>query len=211
MHTKTPLCDLHTAYIDLDNESTSTSASGENRLVDCSSMYEPQRSVVDSGRETDAVCKVATALFSPCTAALNFGYPSGTPCVAVALNKIYGWLPVKGLSTPYSFDGNPSVVPEDVEVACMGHEATDRAVLGELAYLPSQQISAVYFPFLAQTRYRQPLVFVRFVAPPVGQTVAVKCVFAVGDLDTAVAETLGERGVVTPDGYAVTLFNLRID
>ncbi|RNA30481.1 sodium potassium-transporting ATPase subunit beta-like [Brachionus plicatilis] len=105
---------------------------------------------------------------TPCAKAKQFGMSSGTPCVVVKLNKIYGWFP------RYSSANLPtalSKIDSDekfVFIACKGEYPADEDNMGHVDYYssyPNTEIGGVnfkYFPYRNQPNYLSPLVFVHF-------------------------------------------------
>jgi sodium/potassium-transporting ATPase subunit beta len=130
-------------------------------------------------KEKDKPCKVDLAAFHPCTAAKNYGYEAGQPCIFLKLNKIYNWNP--------EYYGEKDTLPEKmpsqlkshlqdrinsrkslevVWVSCEGENPADIENLGsniEFKSLTGEQgFHGNYFPFMSEKGYLQPLVAVQF-------------------------------------------------
>ncbi|VDM02780.1 unnamed protein product [Schistocephalus solidus] len=98
----------------------------------------------------------------------GFGYDGVTPCFALKMNKVYGWL-------PEPVDGVDGVL-----VRCEGYDEDDTNNLGFIRYfdmdykfsaippsispgkLDNGTFRSMYFPYRNQACYHQPLVFVQF-------------------------------------------------
>lgn len=138
------------------------------------------------------ICKVdSTQLFGGnCTADKDFGYPVGSPCILLKLNKIYGWFPEHYNLT--SEDKAPEKLPEELKlkmeankanpdlnrkvwIECHGENPADKENIGELDYHPDQGFSSNHFPYLNQPGYLSPAVFVEFKNPKKGVMIAVEC------------------------------------
>jgi sodium/potassium-transporting ATPase subunit beta len=124
---------------------------------------------------------------SPCTKENYFGYMEGKPCVALKLNRIYGWLPKaasQSVSASYPFDVSQAhASPEKyVWVHCGGEGSADKDNIGAIEYYSSVQgrndvggISFKYFPYRNQENYLSPLVFVHFKNASVNTLINVEC------------------------------------
>ncbi|CAH8562874.1 unnamed protein product [Schistosoma turkestanicum] len=90
-----------------------------------------------------------------------FGYDSGSPCVIIKLNRIYGWLP--------ELKSNEN----GIKICCKGANPNDDILLGTIclydAYIHTEEgcgrqcafIPHQYFPFLNQESYQSPLIFLQ--------------------------------------------------
>ncbi|XP_074595430.1 sodium/potassium-transporting ATPase subunit beta-like [Brevipalpus obovatus] len=129
------------------------------------------------------------AIDSECSAARDFGYKEGKPCVLIKLNRIFDWKP-----EPYKFeDLNDPKLPEELRAAmdsvkskrgptgeyvfvtCNGQNSLDKEHIGAVDYYPQQGIRTHFFPFRNQDNYRSPFVFVRFSSPTNGMIINVEC------------------------------------
>merc|ERR1711973_160670 len=129
-----------------------------------------------------------------CTKDNTYGYRTGTPCILLKLNKIYGWEP-----EPYEFNEDTDQMKEDkvpdhiqslmednvnkertamnkrVWIDCHGENPADIENAGELIYYPDQGFSANYFPYQNQDGYLSPAVFVQLKNPKKGVMIAIEC------------------------------------
>lgn len=151
------------------------SVSGEH-LVDCS-----------GGRPSEDIMKTKTCAVqyeqflkgsSNCSASEEFGYKYGAPCVALKINKIYGW-------TPKAYEGNfPDAMPESVKnnyqpdkiyITCEGENAADQENMGPVTFFPHPYIEAKYYPYTNVDGYKVPFVFAQFTKPERGVLINVEC------------------------------------
>ena len=58
-----------------------------------------------------------------CTLAKNFGYPEGSPCILIKLNKIYNWYP-----EPYEVDYLPEDLPEVIRDKILENNKTNETI-----------------------------------------------------------------------------------
>ncbi|KAA0190240.1 Nervana 2 [Fasciolopsis buskii] len=136
--------------------------------------------------DVERVCKFPLESLSPCTRENNYGYPAGTPCVILKLNKVYGWLP----------DIENSKVPHAL-VNCTGQNPADVENMGTVSYYPSTKLGgksygifdSIYFPFIGQPGYLSPLVALQFTNPKPHVTILVEC--QLRNLKNAYTGTLG--------------------
>lgn len=115
----------------------------------------------------------------------NFGYDTAQPCFYLKLNKIYGNVPdfyndVEDL--PDNFPPRVKTIMEGLSdkdrvwVDCTGENPADTESMGEIEYFPAESgFESVYFPFLNQENYRNPLVAVQFRNPVAGQLLHIEC------------------------------------
>ena len=116
---------------------------------------------------------------------MNFGYPSGSPCVLLKLNKIYGLVPEYYNTTEELPDDMPDMVRDNIAaaadknkiwVSCMGEYPADKEAVESFEYFPADAgFSSAYFPYLNQAGYQSPLVAVRLNNIPAGQLVHIEC------------------------------------
>jgi len=115
---------------------------------------------------------------SRCIESEDFGYRYGTPCVALKLNKIYGWKP-----EPYGDNDVPDQIKDTVRhqsipgvvITCEGENAADQENMGEVQFFPHNNIDGKYFPFMNVPGYKAPFVFVHFKSPERGVLINVEC------------------------------------
>ncbi|BHF63619.1 Nkb-3p [Sparganum proliferum] len=113
----------------------------------------------------------------PCNSANSFGYTSGSPCFALKMNRIYGWLP------------EPVEFATGVLVKCEGETENDTLNMGTIYYYDMDyaftdrtrakttngSFHSAFFPFLNQGCYQQPLVFLEFAGIRRNTLIRVKC------------------------------------
>ncbi|PAA51571.1 hypothetical protein BOX15_Mlig027205g2 [Macrostomum lignano] len=118
-------------------------------------------------------CRFELSWLDPCSKQGFFGYPRGSPCVLLKLNRVFGWVPdIISNSTSYN-----------MLVRCNGRTDTDRENMGQIKYYPSETIKGVeygimsplFYPYLTQVGYRSPLVAARFVSPKRNVVIMVEC------------------------------------
>jgi len=97
-----------------------------------------------------------------------YGYDTGTPCIFLSLNRIYGWEPKTYGAASELPKGAPSTLngafgtESLVLVECNGENAEDQMNLGSVTYFPKQGFPTYYFPYKNQKHYLNPLVAVKF-------------------------------------------------
>jgi sodium/potassium-transporting ATPase subunit beta len=124
---------------------------------------------------------------SSCTRENYFGYMTGEPCVALKLNRIYGWLPKvdsaeSASAYPFNVSDTHATPDRYVYVHCTGEGSADKDNIGPVAYYSSLAerhdvggINFKYFPYRNQANYLSPLVFVQFKNITVNTLVNVEC------------------------------------
>ncbi|CAN7943367.1 unnamed protein product [Ixodes pacificus] len=114
-----------------------------------------------------------------CSAANNFGYDGGQPCILLKLNRTLGWVP-----EPYENGSFPAKLPKYIQdnydpryvyISCEGENAADKENVGPLVYYPNLGIPNYYFPFRNTPGYQSPFIFVRFPRPQRGVIITVEC------------------------------------
>lgn len=122
----------------------------------------------------------------PCTPELHYGYDSGTPCILIKLNKIYGWEP-----EPYN-STLPEEAPESLKKAvnsaddskkkggmvwfsCEGENPADIENIGEIDWYPEPGVPKYFFPYQNQDGYLSPAVFAHFKSPKKGVLISISC------------------------------------
>ena len=114
-----------------------------------------------------------------CTAPEAFGYIRGHPCIALKMNRIYGWEPepfynltdIESHPTmPTSLKQHIQVVwekhcsnlnPDNVQcpnlrmvwMSCEGATPHDKEWLGPIMYMPIRGFPGYFYPFLGQQHY----------------------------------------------------------
>lgn len=137
---------------------------------------------------------------TPCSRSKNYGYSSGTPCVAVKLNRIYGWLPIfeKKQKLPYNIS-KVTTTDKFVYVACTGENGYDRENMGPIEYYssyPNQDIGGInfkYFPYRNQPNYLSQLVFVHFKSITRNTLINIECKAYASNIDNV--ERMHKRGM----------------
>lgn len=116
---------------------------------------------------------------SNCSQPESFGYKYGTPCVALKINKIYGWKPI-----PYENSKFPDKFPLDlrstyvsnrVYISCEGENAADQENMGPVVFHPHPYVEDYFFPFTNVPGYMPPFVFAQFLKPERGVLINVEC------------------------------------
>lgn len=157
-----------------------------NRYKEFTQAYDSQSGSACSegdGSSASKVCKFDTSSLGPCGKE-NFGYDSGSPCILLKLNKIYGLTPeaiddVNGSEMSDELKEHVNAEPNknQVWVECYGENPADKEVLaGKIKYYPaSQGFPFYYFPYMNQDGYVSPLVAVQFVGVPANQLLHIEC------------------------------------
>lgn len=152
------------------------------------SAYDPVRAGRNSnvtecfGRrpEHGKVCLFDIRAVAPeCTAALDFGYKEGSPCVFLQFSNVLGWQPApiakheaaQLLPAPLL----PLLKPDLVLLQCEGDTVVDRENLGGVVYTPYQGFRTEYFPYTGHKDYMAPLVAVQFRKPSTAIVIGVRC------------------------------------
>jgi len=119
----------------------------------------------------------------------QFGYDTGSPCIFLKLNKIFGLQNEaitktnnsypKGMSEDLKTHIKVQTNKEQVWVDCQGKYPADKEILkGAVTYSPaSKGFPNFYFPYLGQPDYLSPLVAVKFSPPKtaIGRLIHVEC------------------------------------
>ncbi|CAJ0569391.1 unnamed protein product, partial [Mesorhabditis spiculigera] len=122
-------------------------------------------------------CRFSLADFDKagCSAAKQYGFKEGKPCVVLSLNRLIGWSPV---------DFAPNSVPEQVRdrykngsiaLHCDGTTNVDKEHIGKTTYVPKEGISGKFYPYIFVDNYHQPIAMVRFETLPRNKLVLVEC------------------------------------
>ncbi|CAD5112948.1 DgyrCDS2155 [Dimorphilus gyrociliatus] len=108
----------------------------------------------------------------------DYGFTSSTPCVALTLNRIYGWKPEVFESGNTSsdipaevqakFDGN------HVVVGCFGENPLDKELVGQIQY-SVVGFHKKFYPYKQQRGYLSPVVMIKFKNIREGVLVQVEC------------------------------------
>lgn len=152
------------------------------------SAYDPVRAGRNSnvtecfGRrpEHGRVCLFDIRAVAPeCTAALDFGYKEGSPCVFLQFSNVLGWEPApiakheaaQLLPAPLL----PLLKPDLVLLQCEGDTVVDVENLGGVVYTPYQGFRTEFFPYTGHKDYMAPLVAVQFRKPSTAIVIGVRC------------------------------------
>jgi len=132
-----------------------------------------------------------------CTPQNNYGWKEGKPCIAIKLNKIYGWVPEpydekmdegeyinrppsdfpKALNKTY-YDNVQKGKFEDnrkVWIECHGQNPADVENMGEVVYYPEPALSPAFYPYENQVKYLSPIVFMQMKKPVKAVMIAIEC------------------------------------
>lgn len=110
-----------------------------------------------------------------CTAAQNYSFPAGKPCVLIKLNRIYGWRPKPFTSRPADYPQGAPFTPGNIQITCDGQHDPDKEHVGEIEYFPPTGIETKYYPFLNQPGYQSPYVMVHFKNPKLNTLIYIEC------------------------------------
>ena len=114
-------------------------------------------------------------LGADCVKQQSFGYEDGQPCVLFNMERLFRWLPV-----PYDNSSVPATIRDmwsqySVTLKCEGADPASRDNMGDVSYFPHHGFDFKYFPYMGQTSWKNPLVFVRFENPMPAVLVRVVC------------------------------------
>ncbi|OQR76452.1 sodium/potassium-transporting ATPase subunit beta-2-like [Tropilaelaps mercedesae] len=116
---------------------------------------------------------------SNCSHQEEYGYKYGTPCIALKINKIYGWKP-----SPFENKNFPPGFPENLKdaykgnrvyISCEGENAADQENMGPISFHPEPFIDDYHFPYTNVPGYLPPFVFAQFTKPERGVLINVEC------------------------------------
>jgi len=197
-----PQPDYYTSLIRYRNSRFSSARKYVDDLVAFTQWYEDygQQNILSSnenvkdctadGVNTEpltTVCRYNLDVARRCNAYVNFGYIEGAPCIALKLNRVYGWIP----DPVDNAAGMVNSSTTGVIVKCQGRTPTDRDFIkGPICYHYTSNgfngdekyckrdfgvFEQYYFPYLRQVRYMSPLVFVEFQGIVRNVVVMVEC------------------------------------
>lgn len=144
------------------------------QMIDCSSI--PRNLLINYFRQGLSCIFLATDVKpgpNPCSKPKNYGYTKGRPCVAIKLNRVFGWVP-----EPYKTkDEVPieirhlwqPVMKDFILIHCAGQYPTDQDLIQQvdhISVLGNKAIGGIptyFYPFLNQPGYRQPYVWAQFI------------------------------------------------
>jgi sodium/potassium-transporting ATPase subunit beta len=142
-----------------------------------------------------------------CKNETEYGFKSGTPCMAVKINKIYDWKPepyqnwtdLKDAGAPKwlvdyvkeKHEIQDPMAKKMVWISCGGENPADRENLGVINYYPYPGIPDYYYPYQNQEGYISPLVFANLVKPKLGVLIAVSCKAWAANINHDIAERMG--------------------
>lgn len=137
-------------------------------------------------------CKIDKSQFlkETCTREKNYGFPEGSPCILLKLNKIYGWKPkpyknhtyipseapkqLKDFAIKWETE-HPDRVGHMIWLSCEGENPADIENVGPINYYPHPGIPTFYFPYKNQIGYKSPIVFAHLEKPKKGVLIAIEC------------------------------------
>ncbi|XP_077519439.1 sodium/potassium-transporting ATPase subunit beta-2-like [Amblyomma americanum] len=130
--------------------------------------------------EHGKVCLFDIRAVAPeCTAALDFGYKEGNPCVFLQFSNVPGWepapLPQHEAAQLLPAPLLPLLKPGLVLLQCEGDTIVDRENLGGVVYTPYQGFRTEFFPYTGHRDYMAPLVAVQFRKPSTAVVIGVRC------------------------------------
>lgn len=135
-----------------------------------------------------------------CSKERNYGLNSQDPCVAVKLNRIFGWLPVPEANLSISVEPVEESNDRYIYVRCAGENSADRDNIQELEYFstyPNTDVGGInfkYFPYRNQEGYLSPLVFVHFKSISYNTLINVECKAFAKNIDNI--DRYNKRGMV---------------
>ncbi|CAL8102811.1 unnamed protein product [Calicophoron daubneyi] len=123
--------------------------------------------------DVEKVCRFSLDNLGPCSRSNHYGYPAGTPCILLKINKVYGWLP----------DIENKSLANHALVACTGQNPADIENMGTVEYYPNVTahgktygyFDSIYFPYVGQAGYLTPLVAIKFVNPAPHVAILIEC------------------------------------
>lgn len=146
-----------------------------------------------------------------CAKERYFGFEAGTPCIAVKVNRIFGWKP-KALAQPPSnlfnvsaelnatLSASTTKYKKFLYISCEGENVVDKDNIGEIEYFslyPSHKIGGIpinFYPYENQDFYLSPLVFVQFKNLTRNVLVNVRCKLWGENVDNE--DYINQRGMV---------------
>ncbi|KAG0416030.1 hypothetical protein HPB47_006781 [Ixodes persulcatus] len=96
------------------------------------------------------------SIASNCSAANNFGYDLGQPCILLKLNRTLGWVP-----EPYEDGSLPAKLPKYIQdnydpryvyISCEGENPADKENVGPLVLLPEPRHTELLLPVQEHAR-----------------------------------------------------------
>lgn len=129
-----------------------------------------------SNNDTDSFCPFDnSSIPAECSAASNFSFPAGQPCLLLKLNRIYGWRPETYQNKPEKFPPKAPFTPGNIAITCEGQHDPDKEHIGPIEYFPDTGIDTKYYPFLNQPGYQSPYVMVHFKQPKLNTLIYIEC------------------------------------
>ena len=151
------------------NNSDGSGAGGSQQLKeDCS----PDK----SSENIDSFCPFDnSSIPAECSAAQNYSFPIGKPCILIKLNRIYGWRPEPYTERPANFPEGAAFTSGSIQITCEGQHDADKEHVGPIEYFPPSGIETKYYPFYNQPGYQSPYVMVHFKEPKLNTLIYVEC------------------------------------
>lgn len=154
---------------------------------------------------------------SPCSKENKYGFSSGSPCILLKMNKIYGWKPKAYKEPPKELnvtmtdelnnltESATKEVQKFIYVKCEGENAFDKDNIGQVDYYsmyPSREVGGIptkYFPYRNQQNYLSPLVFAHFKDLKKNVLVNIDCKLYAENIDNK--DKFNQRGMVKFEIY----------
>jgi hypothetical protein len=144
------------------------------QMIDCTSV--PRESLINYFRQGISCIFLTTDVKpgpNPCSKPKSYGYNKGRPCIAIKLNRIFGWIPEPYQSkeeVPLEIrDIWQPVMKDFILIKCFGQYPTDQDLIYQIDYtsiLGNKAIGGIptyYYPFLNQPGYRQPYIWAQLI------------------------------------------------
>lgn len=155
-----------------------------NNLVDCNFDE------LKPGQGQYCKVKANDLMKESCTHETNYGFETGTPCLLLKLNRIYGWEPQPYTNVsdfpsdaPKSLTDeagalskeNPKMMGQMIWLNCEGENPADKENLGPVSYYPYPGFPTFHYPYEKQKDYLSPAVFAHLKEPKRGVLISIKC------------------------------------
>lgn len=129
------------------------------------------------------VCMVNISLFGPCSPEEGYGYKTGSPCVFLKLNRIWGWEPefytepidLMPIELQTTIKEIPNEKRENIWINCEGEGPADKENIEQFEYFPHRGFPGYFYPFRNVKNYLSPLIAVRITNPTPNVVVNIEC------------------------------------
>lgn len=155
-------------------------------------------------------CKVKAndLMKEQCTLDTNYGFETGTPCLLLKLNRIYGWKPEPYENVTEIPSDAPSSLTEEIRaltkdspkmmgqmiwLSCEGENPADKENIGAISYYPYPGFPTYHYPYEKQKDYLSPAVFAHLKNPKRGVLISIKCTAWAKNI---IHDSKGEDGAV---------------